>query len=71
MTFLRLNSLLFFTYINIPHVHIGLNGQQSGTEEYHLPLGQTTEVGKSRGHTRPRLIEQRIDSAYQRIIAVV
>lgn len=71
MTFLVAKSYSFFTYINFSNVHAGLNGQQSGLEDDFLALWQSAEVSKARRHTAARLVEDGVDGAYERIVAVV
>jgi hypothetical protein len=47
MTFFLQKGLSLFSYVNFPYVHVGLDGQQSCTQEDELSLGQAAEVGEA------------------------
>ena len=57
--------------VHLAAVDVGLNGQETSAEDDELSLRQTAEVGKARGHTAARLVEDGIDGAYQGVVAVV
>ena len=71
MTLLFLNGLSFFSNVKSPHFEAGLNGEEARAEDNHLTFGKAAEVGKPRGNTRARLVEQGIDGADKGVVTVV
>jgi hypothetical protein len=56
----------------LTYVHVGRTGQQSGAEDNLLTSGQLAEMGKRRRLTiGTRVVEQRVDGADERVVAVV
>ena len=53
-------------------VHVGRTRQETSTKDDLLATGQLAEMGKRRRHTiGTRVIEQRVDGADERVIAIV
>ena len=70
MTFLAFKSL-FVIDNNVSHVHAVLYWEQSALLYYKLSFWQSHEVCEVRRQSAARLVEQCVDSTYQRVVAVI